>query len=265
MAWAGVWVVLGGGVLEAHGDLREQIAAVSARLQVDPRNANLYLKRAELYRGLGEWDLALADYDRSAAANPRLTVVDLARGKTLVEAGRAEQARPSLDRFLARQPDHWEGLIARARMWVKLGRLPFAIEDYNRGIARAAAARAEYFLERARAQAGDGRVEEALRGLDEGVRRLGPLVTLEVYGIELELKQKRYDAALARLDRITGQADRKDSWLARRGEILEQAGRREEARRSYRAALAAIDSLPAARRNVPATTELERRLKGELR
>ena len=55
-----------------------------------------------------------------------------------------------------------------------------------------------------------------------------------------------------------------DRWLARRGEILLQAGRREEARAAYEQALKALDSLPPGRRNVPAMNELEKRIKASL-
>ena len=83
---------------------------------------------------------------------------------------------------------------------------------------------------------------------DAGLERLGQPVTLQLYAIELELTRGRHDAALARLDRIAAQANRQETWLVRRGEILESAGRVEEARVAYSAALEAIKTLPASRR-----------------
>jgi plasmid stabilization system protein ParE len=52
--------------------------------------------------------------------------------------------------------------------------------------------------------------------------------------------------------------------LARRGEILQQAGRGAEAQAAYTQALEAIARLPAARRDVPAMRELEKRLRSAL-
>jgi hypothetical protein len=60
---------------------------------------------------------------------------------------------------------------------------------------------------------------------------------------------------------VAALSPRKDPWLARRAEILERAGRRAEARATYRSALAALESLPPARRSAPATHELEQRLR----
>jgi predicted RNA polymerase sigma factor len=48
--------------------------------------------------------------------------------------------------------------------------------------------------------------------------------------------------------------------LKRRGEILLQAGRREEARATFQRALEALRSLPPSRRHVPAMVDLEGKL-----
>src|ERR1041384_5725242 len=87
--------------LFAHGDLHEQIAIATKLIQKEPRNAALYLKRGELHRAHGDWDAAMADYDRSTELDPRLEVVDLARGKALLAANWPISAKVTLDRYLA--------------------------------------------------------------------------------------------------------------------------------------------------------------------
>jgi predicted Zn-dependent protease len=79
--------------------------------------------------------------------------------------------------------------------------------------------------------------------------------------LEIELKQNRVDAALARLDKVMAQSPRKETWLVRRGEILQQAGRTKEAVAAFQAAQKALDTLPPTRRTVPAMAELEQRLR----
>jgi hypothetical protein len=56
----------------AHGDLHEQIQAVTARRAEAPASAPLHLKRAELHRAHRQWEAALADYARVAALDPDL-------------------------------------------------------------------------------------------------------------------------------------------------------------------------------------------------
>jgi predicted Zn-dependent protease len=250
----------------AHGDLHIQIQEVTRQIEKEPRNPDLYLKRGELHRAHQEWDAAQADYDHAFALNPKLTVVNLARGRMFLEANWPISAKVALDRFLAVYTNHVEGLVARARTLVKLDQRLAAARDYTAAINHSAEPRPELYLERAQAltSEGGGHLDEALQGLDEGIKKLGPLVTLQLYAIDVEIKQKRFDGALSRLDRIAAQSPRKETWLARRGEILQQAGRKEEAREAFQAALAAMDKLPPARRNVPAMAELEKRLQQAL-
>ena len=252
--------------LLAHGDLHEQIHHVTEQIAKDPKNSELYLRRGELRRMHQEWDLAQADYDQAVALNPSLAIVDFTRGRMFLEANWPHSAKICLDRFLLRNTNHVEGFIARARTLVKLEKPLDAARDFTTAIRYAPEGRPELYIERAEAlaSAGDKHYAEALRGLDEGVERLGSLVTIQLHAIDLELKLKQFDAALARLEKIAAQSPRKETWLARRGEILLQAGRREESRAAYEQALKALDTLPPGRRNVPAMNELERRIKAAL-
>ena len=250
----------------AHEGLHEQIVAITARIKRDPKNAALYLQRGELYRLHRDWARAAADYDRASRLQPSLTIIDLGRGKMLLESRRFQQAKFVLDRFLRRQPRHVEGLVTRGRVLARLGARLEAANDFTEALALAPAPEPELYLERAQVLAGDERyIQEALRGLDEGIKQLGPLVTLELAAIDLELRGNNYDAALTRLDVITAQSERKETWLVRRGEILRAAGRHDEARKAFNSAIVAIESLPPERRQSRAITALQLRARSALK
>ena len=250
----------------AHGDLHEQIAAMSRRVEQEPERAELYLQRGQLHRAHREWDAALADYEQAERLDPGLLIVDFLRGVALLDAGRPEAARAAHDRFLARRPDHAEAHATRARAHVALGERLAAARDFSRAIALLPQPRPEYYLERARAltAAGSEYLDEALRGLDAGLDTLGPIVTLQLYAIDLELARERPGAALARLDRTLRQAGANPTWLARRGEILERAGRPGEAREAYASSMAALERLAPSRRKTKAMDELAVRVRTAL-
>lgn len=250
----------------AHGDMHAQIVETTKQIERDPGNAQLYFNRGEFHRAHRDWDLAQADYDRAIALNPQLSVVDFARGSLYLEAGWPQSAKVALDRFLKKTTNHVEGLVARARTLVKLEQPLAAAGDFTRAIDLGTESRPDLYIERAQALTAEDKPdpEAALRGLEEGIKKLGPLITFQLYAIDLEIKQKRFDAALARLDEVMAKSPRKESWLARRGEILQQAGRAGEAREAFEAALKAIAALPAARRQVPAMVDLEKRLRSAL-
>ena len=245
--------------LFAHEGLHEQIAAVTERIAAAP-TAELYVQRGELHRLHGEWTEALSDYDAAQKLDPSFDVVDFARGRMVLESGDAKSALPSLDRFLARHPDHADAHLARARALVKLDRAAESIADYDAAIAHAPNLTPDLFHERANMLAGLNRIDDALRGLDEGMSRLGVVVSLQTNAIDLEMRARRYDAALARLDTLLRQSARKESWLATRADILQKAGRMEEAQAARREALACIAALPDRLRNSQMTRDLAARL-----
>ncbi len=246
----------------AHGATHEHIAALTIKINLDPRNADLYVKRGQAYGDHGDWKSALDDFHRAGQLDSNLTIVDLARGRTLFNAGQFEQAKSALDRFLAKEPIHPEARILRARTLAQLGQWDASVSDYSQAIeylAQLGAPNPDYYLERAYANAarGPAYVPDALHGLDDGIATLGPLATLQLYAIELELSRGRTDDALARLESLAASSNRRESLLARLGEILELAGRTDAARTAYEQAVAAINVLTPRHRATRGTVELE--------
>jgi len=258
LAW--LCVALGGSAW-AHQAIDAQILDVTERISAAPEDATLYLRRGELHRVHQDWELAVKDYGKARELDPELAEVDLCQGRMQLEAGEWAAARESLDRYLVVHPDHVVGLATRARARARLGDNPGAAADFTAALATTGGGRPQpgYYLERARAlvAAGDEHLDQAIRGLDEGLERLGKPVTLQLLALELETRAGRYDAALERLQGFLERAKRKETWLVRRAEVLEAAGRPEEARASYVAALEAIEALSVGRRRSRAVTNLE--------
>ena len=250
----------------AHEEPHLRIEKLTRRIERDPANADLYLTRGELHRISSHWDLAMADFDRVAELRPDLESIHFHRGRLMFDAGWFHRAKETLDHFLEAHPDHARGLIIRGRVLRKLGRPLEAARDYTRALTLVSDPGPGVFLERAQAltEAGNEYLDAAVAGLDEAVRRLGPLVVLESLAIDLEAERHRYDAALDRIDRVLVRQARKERWLVRRAEILRKAGREEEARATYQAALAAVESLPPHLLEIPASQELEAHLRSLL-
>ena len=245
----------------AHEDLEVQIARLTEQIERQPDRAVLYFRRGEVHRLHGDWVEARADLERAAARDPDLAAVDLALGRLGNLSGEPARAREALDRFLRRHPDHGEALIERARARLRLDGLDAALEDYARGLERLERPWPEHYIERSEALRGAGRLDEALRGLEEGLTRIGRVLPLQLAALDLEEEAGRVDAALARIDEIARTAERRDLWLARRGDVLRRAGRASQAAETYRSALAAIDALPAARRRTKFTLDLESKVR----
>jgi len=250
----------------AHGPTHHAIEELSARIEAGGASANDFLRRGELHRVDRKWNAAARDYDRAAQLDPGLREVAVGRAALYLDRGWSDRAKAAIDRLLLDHPDYPEALRIRAMASVALGRPLEAAQDLDRRIALAPLPTPDYYIERARLLAGCGEqlLTRAVRGLDEGIARLGPIVSLEFCAIELEMRQGQFDSALKRLEDVAPQFDRKETLLERRGEILTAAGRVAEAREAFAAALAAIESGPSERRGSRAARELEARLRASL-
>lgn len=242
----------------AHEGLHEQIAEVTQRIERAPRDATLYLKRAELYRLHEEFAAAARDYDRAAALHPHLHGVDLGRGLLLTASGHTDKAVAALRRYAAEEPGDREGHIALARALVRTGRAPEGAAEFT--IALRSVADPDIAIERANALLAAGKADDALAGLDQMLARLGPVVTLQLAAIDIETNGGNIDEALRRIDAAMAVAPRKESWLERRGDLLARTGRQKEAREAYEAALRALSSLPLERRATRAISGQSERL-----
>jgi tetratricopeptide (TPR) repeat protein len=253
-----VGVVLGARVALAHPEIDWQIRELTKRLAEDPGNTELLLRRGELHRVHADPVAAEADFRLARTVDPELHVVDYHLARLRLDAGRPAEAETLLSRLLERLPDHAPSLVERARARDALGRPLEAAADWERAIAVDPRSGPDHYLGLASAllAAGPEHRPRAIERLDQGLARLGEPVSLALRAIEIELEAGRTDAAVARIEKIAARSARKEPWLVRRAEILEQAGRRADARASYAQALQAIDALPPFRRTTPAVGRL---------
>jgi tetratricopeptide (TPR) repeat protein len=275
--WFAAALSCGGGAL-SHGGLHEQIAALTRRIEREPADATLWLRRAELWRLDGDAERALADLERAAAREATLAGLELERGRILLAMGCGEAAEQVFDRILAVQPEQAEALELRGGLRAQRGALEPALEDYDRLARTARSPKPEYFLARAEiAAALRARNPEAagapdssgamgpIWGLDEGLARIGPCAVLSERALELELASRRFDEALARLDTLARSSERQETWLGRRAAIELAADRTVDALASLRSSLGCIERLPPRLRSARSVQQLEASVRTDLR
>lgn len=241
----------------AHPEIDDALARLSAQLAATPEDAALYLARGEIYAKHADWPLAEANYLRAAELSPRLPGLALSRGALALATGQFTEARAYLDRAHAAAPGDPTALILRARTLARL-RLPSAaLADYAAALHLIPSPSPELYLERAALFASPA---DALRSLDEAIARLGPVLTLDLRALELEISLGLTDAALSRLDRLASASENPAPHLKRRGDLLAAAGRPTEARSTYTRALDAIAKLPVWLAKSPDTARLSNEL-----
>jgi tetratricopeptide (TPR) repeat protein len=258
---------------QAHGPLHEQIAVLNQQLVRAPQAGELFLARGDLYRRDRDWSRALADFTTAERLDPQLWEVDYLRGKLFLDAGQPASAEQAFTRLLTRLPETEAHQALRAAAHLLLGetlvvqaRPVAAAIQFDEAIARLPVLRPEVFVARAQALAlaGPQYFDLALSGLDQGIAQLGPLPVLVELALELEVERAAWDRALERIAQLLATTPRQEGWLTRKGEILDLAGRSQEALLAFQAAWAACREVPASRRQAPAQQELEARIRAGL-
>ena len=247
----------------AHPELEVVERGVAEELERHPDDPVLLLGQAQVHEVAGRWDAALAAIAHAAEHGADPDQVAAARGRVLLAAGRPGRAKRELGRVLARRPDRFAVLFLRGRASLALGRPDAAARDFGRAIAGLAEPTPDQVFARRDAFLVAGKPAAALRALDAGIAKIGPVPSLELAALDLEVSLGRYEDALRRIDRLIATSPRNETWVARRGELLAGAGYDEEARLAYAAALRLIGERPAHRRPAP-TMALERRLRAAL-
>lgn len=262
----GLLFVLLGPVIScaAHPDLIEQISKLTEQLESEGESAALHVQRGDLYRRHGRFTDALMDIAAAEKLETNSPALLLAKARIFGDAGMARPALATIQQFLQSETNHAEALFIRARSEAQLGRPEAAISDYTAAINLCSSPMLDLYLERARQQALLGKLDEAVQGLDKAMARTSALPALQIPAIEYDRQRKAFDSALSRVDEFVNRYPVKEPWLTLRAEILEQAGRTQQAEQTFKRIIAGIEKYPGTRRNLDLTKQLETRARAGL-
>lgn len=239
-----------------HGALHERIAELEAQLISKPDDAALHFTLADVYQHHGNWAATLHELTIVDRLAPAQFETNLLRGQALAAGGQMVAAKTALDAFLAAHPRHSLGLMARARVVGALGDRQQAAVDFARAVQVAEVPEPDWIAELARFLELAGRREEALRALDEGLGKLGPIPSLQLEAIELEITASRADAAVARIDAMMKSAPRPEPWMAAKASALARCGRIADSRAAWQGLIAHLAQLPPLERGSHAMSRL---------
>lgn len=153
-------------------DPARAIRACSRLILAIPDAAALHTKRGIAYFGNGQIELAIADYTRAIALDPRFMEAYYNRGHALLSKEAYAEAIADFGQALSRNPKH--ALSRNGRAWAvfKLGGdLTAALDDVNQAIATDAAFAAAYDTR--------GHIYEALGRRNEAVADFRKALALE--------------------------------------------------------------------------------------
>jgi len=234
--------------LSAHRESDVAISELGAWIEKTPDRPDLRLSRGGHYFDRERWVECEADLIVVAQRDPAFPGLDLAFARLYLATARLNEARTRLDRALRHHPNDPTALILRSRARAQSDDPTGAASDLTAAIEVLPEPRPEHFLERAALPLPP---TEALRGMLEGIRRIGPALALMERALALEIQLGKTDDALARLATLRETASRKEFWWKRTGDVLAGTGRHTEALAAYNRARTALAQQPDWLRGTP--------------
>ncbi|MCA9185155.1 MAG: tetratricopeptide repeat protein [Pirellulaceae bacterium] len=124
-------------VHRARGEVEEAIKAYTQAIRIshdDHQLADLYNSRGNTYYEAGEYDKAVADYDRSIAKDDTDAIVFGNKGDALTQAGKYDEACSVLDKAIEMDGTNAEFWNVAGNNWYARDNYPNAVEMYNKAI-----------------------------------------------------------------------------------------------------------------------------------
>lgn len=243
-------------ISSAHDDPAKTVSALTQHISEEPDNADLYVRRGDLYRANKNWPKALADFLKATELLDDSSALDGAIGESLLGTGQAQEALPYLNRYLQREPRNASILEVRGKTHTALGNNAAAATDFQAAIKYTTKPQPDIYLKLAAAQTAEQKYDAALATIESGVNKLGPAISLLDAAIDIEIRQGDYDAALKRIDTLPGKLRETPKWLIRKGDIFRLDQQEAAALQSYQQAQIRFEALPEIRRNLPSGQEI---------
>jgi tetratricopeptide (TPR) repeat protein len=127
------------------------IAACSAAIALNPRDAVSYINRGFEYLQKGDYARSVGDYSKAIALDSRRPDAYQGRAWAYLRSGKASEALPDAERSLQIKPGDARALDIRGHVLEALGRREEAIADYRRALT----------------------LEPRMKGSRDGLKRLG--------------------------------------------------------------------------------------------
>lgn len=249
-------------VLLPHGDLSVRISEKSKEIESHPENGLLYLQRGELYLQHEQSDSALVDFQHSLTLKPDTSAVYILLAEAYLNLDQYKKGMAAVDEFLKLEPDHLRGIHTRARLYETVGKLDAAARDFEYVLEKGDNTRPQDYVQLAELldKLNPKDPTEAISILNQGIEKLGDIISLQIKVYDLEKERRNFKSAHAMLDKMMEPLSRKERLMVEKADLYLLEGNPVEAAQYLVHAENAIAQLPTRLKNIKATTDLKQRI-----
>jgi len=201
----------------AHPDLVLQIEKISRQISLTPSNADLYLKRGDLYRRHKDWLNAARDFEKVREIEPEQAQIDWYEGRLEVDAGHWAEGDRLLSRYLASNEKFSSAYHTRAWARWQLERPEAAAHDYASSILYSERPAPTLYRSLVITQfaSGGDLLSESAATVDTGLQRFPGEVSLLGLGVDLALADANADRAAQYLSTLSPGLSKLPQWTFR--------------------------------------------------
>lgn len=224
--------MLGSFPASAHPGDDHKLAYLNAQIEQQPEQQKTLIARAATYVRTGQFDLAMADFNRAKQLGDPIHIA-YQLGILYLKTGEYLLAIEQFDNYLALFPGHSLSLENRAKAFRAKGEINKAIADYRTFLHIAPYTNPGHYLTVAELILSDNdhshAINEALAIIDGGISELGIVPQLQSYAIKLELRRGYPELAIKRQRTLANISRHSPQWYLDMAQLLAVAGHNDEA------------------------------------
>jgi predicted Zn-dependent protease len=223
LAWLASFALLLGcaGSAVAHPDLATQSEHLDHALNAQPENAELLIRRGDIYRREGKFAAAEQDFAAARLLEPDNPELDFFQGRLLLDMGQPEQADELLSRWTSHHPDQPTAWLLRGDARMQMKQPLAAAEAYTQAIALSERPSPGVYLQQASALhlAGQAYWQQALAAVNSGLEKFPLEVSLLGLGMDIALESARPDLARSYFERVPIAVQALPQWQLRASQL----------------------------------------------
>ena len=176
-----------------HPDLTAQIELLDETVQAGEVNAELLMKRGDLYRRHQDFPASARDFEAARELSPDNSLIDFYQGRLQLESGHPGKAEHHLALYLESNPRHAKAWMLRGEANIQLGMPKAAAEYFDQAIQTAESPSPGLYrlLILSRLAMGESAWGAAADATDTGLARFGAEVTLLGLGTDIALARNQ--------------------------------------------------------------------------
>lgn len=233
--------------IKAHGDLDQRILELTILIDAHPDSASLYYHRGKLRFQHEEYQAAIDDINISIAKGYEDESRDIYLAKSLYKLDKYQDALTKLNLFLKDDPNNVVALNLKGRIFYAQNKFVESALAFEDVIELSIRSLPENYLEAARSWTKSSHPEKydkAINILELGLKKLGPIITIQNALIELHLSNEYGEKAIATQLAIIEKTNRKESAYFKLAEIYSLLKETENAKSAAESALYHLNKLP---------------------